>query len=444
MHDLSTTLVAVATAPGRGGLGCVRLSGPRAREIAGAMFRAGRSTRTPLFGTFLDGEGRGIDHGFLVEFEPERSFTGEPAVELWTHGSPPVLTALVEAALRRGAEPAGPGEFTYRALRQGRVDLPRAEAIRDLIAARTLHQARVAFSQVEGAVARRVAPLRETLLDLAARAEAAVEFVDEPEAQGASEALDRGVRAAAASARELLDEARRGRVVREGSRVAICGAPSVGKSSIFNRFVGADRAIVSSVAGTTRDTLEETIDLDGLAVTLVDTAGLRPVEDPVEAEGVRRARVAAAEADLTIFVLDATRAETDEESAALESAAPSRILVANKADLLPEGSSPPRGDALRVSAHTGDGWDGLRHALRSRLEAGDTEAPALTNVRHALALERVAQALIRAQQALEAGLSDEVVLLDIHEALAAIGEITGELGNEELYDRIFATFCIGK
>src|SRR5262245_13170153 len=353
MHDLSTTLVAVATAPGRGGLGCVRLSGERAHEIARSVFRPRGPSRGLRFGVFLDESGHRLDHGYLVEFEPERSFTAEPSAELWAHGSPPVLAALVRAAVAQGAVLAGPGEFTYRALRRGRLDLPRAEAIRDLIAARTLEQARSAFSQVEGATARRVAPLRELLVDLVAHAEASVEFVDEADVPPSIELLANGTERALTLARELLEEARRGRVLREGLRVAICGAPSVGKSSLFNRILGLERAIVSPTPGTTRDTLEETLDLDGVPVTLVDTAGLRPVEDPVEAEGVRRAHAAAAEADLTLLVLDATRDLTAEEKRALDEVAtrPS-LVVSNKADLLRPGET-AHAPSLSISVRTG-------------------------------------------------------------------------------------------
>ena len=446
MHDLSTTLVAVATAPGRGGLGCVRLSGPRAHKIARALFRPRGAARVPAFGAFLDEAGRRIDHGFLVEFEPKASFTAEPAAELWAHGSPPVLGALVRAAIVRGAVPAGPGEFTYRALRGGRLDLPRAEAIHDLIAARTLEQARAAFSQVEGATARRVAPLRELLLDLVARAEAAVEFVDEADVPGSADLLLRESARALTLAGELLEEARRGRVLREGARVAICGAPSVGKSSLFNRLLGLERAIVSETPGTTRDTLEETIDWGGVPVTFVDTAGLRPVHDPVEAEGVRRAYAAAAEADLALLVLDATRDLTDDERRFLDATTPRpAVVVANKADLLRAGEAPRHAPAPPISVRTGLGWESLREALSGALHAGGgSDGAALTNVRHAVALERVVAALTRGHAAAASGLSDEAVLLDLHEALGGLAEITGETGSEDLYDRIFATFCIGK
>lgn len=451
MHDLSTTLVAVATAPGRGGIGCVRLSGPRAVEIASAVFvpsSTGRPASALRFGRFVDRAGRPLDHGFLVVFPEHRSYTGEPSAELWVHGSPPILEALVEAALARGGTAAGPGEFTYRAFRRGRLDLAGAEAVSDLIAARTRHQARVAFAQVEGGVARALAPLREGLVELLARGEAAVEFVEEAEVDFAPGRLSRGIAEAAAEARRLLEEARRGVVVRDGARVAIAGLTSVGKSSIFNRLVGTERAIVSSRAGTTRDTLEETIDLDGLAVTLVDTAGLRDAEDPIELEGVRRARAAVEEADLVLFVLDGSRAIAPLEAeslARLREAATPLLLVANKSDLAPEPPPPTAEPPLAISARSGDGWPAFRTALRSALSGGDAlEAPVLTRARHRHVLEELVAALDAGALAAQEGLSDEAVLLDVREALDRLGAITGELATDELYDKIFSTFCIGK
>ncbi len=453
MHDLSKTLAAVATAPGRGGIGCVRLSGPEAVAVAGRLFRA-RSTapRTetgpPIFGTFVDGEGRPIDHGYLVVFPADRSYTGEPTVELWSHGSPPVLDALTRAAVTFGAVPAGPGEFTYRALRHGRLDLARAEAVRDLVAARTVYQARVAFSQVDGALSRGLAPLRESLIDLVARCEAAIEFADEAETHLPKDGLFDGLADARASARALLAGARRGRIVREGARVALSGATSVGKSSLFNRILGRERAIVSPVPGTTRDTLEETVDIAGIPVTLVDTAGLRRAGDAVEAEGVRRARTAAGEADLVLMVLDASRPPSGDENEALTDGCGDRavasLVVANKTDLLPAGGpSVSTPGAVPVSAATGEGIDLLVHAIHKALCGGGTlEDPILTNARHSAALEAAVGALDRSSEALPLG--DEIVLEEVRAALAAIGEITGEIANDDLYDRIFSTFCIGK
>ena len=452
MHDLSTTLAAVATAPGRGGIGCVRISGPDAYAIAESLFqqRAGSpfpSDGRPHFGTFLDEDRREIDHGYLVAFAPERAYTGEPTVELWPHGSPPVLDALTRAAVARGAKPSGPGEFTYRALRRGRLDLARAEAVRDLIAARTVYQARVAFTQVEGALARRLAPLRESLIDLVARGEAAIEFADEAETHLAAGGLARGLDAALASAQALLVDANRGRIVREGARVALSGVTSVGKSSIFNRLLGRDRAIVSPVPGTTRDTLEETLEIGGIPVALIDTAGVRDAGDDVEAEGVRRARAAAGEADLVILVIDASRSLRDDERDALTErlsrGSAETIVVANKIDLAPAGGGLPSPRAIPISALTGEGLDALREAIREILcGAGPREDPVLTNVRHAAALQETVLALDRARQALPLG--EEVVLEDLRAALTSLGGITGELANEDLYDRIFSTFCIGK
>ena len=453
MHDLSTTLAAVATAPGRGGIGCVRISGPDAYTIAQGLV----VTRTefvlpgdgrPHFGTFLDGDGLELDHGYIVAFVAERAYTGEPTVELWPHGSPPVLDALTRAAVARGARPAGPGEFTYRALRHGRLDLARAEAVRDLIAARTVYQARVAFTQVEGALARRLAPLRDAMIDLVARGEAAIEFADEAETHLAAGGLARGLEAAFASAHALLLEANRGRVVREGARVALSGVTSVGKSSVFNRLLGRDRAIVSPLPGTTRDTLEETVELFGIPVTVIDTAGVRPAGDAIEAEGVRRARAAAGEADLVILVLDASRSLRDDERAALadrlSEGGTETIIVANKIDLASPGEAGlPWPKAIPVSALTGEGLDALREAIHGALcGAGSREDPVLTNVRHAAALEETVSALDRARHALSLG--EELVLEDLRAALTALGGITGEVANDDLYDRIFTTFCIGK
>jgi tRNA modification GTPase len=402
----------------------------------------------PRFATFVDVEGRALDHGYIIAFRSERAYTGEPTVELWPHGSPPVLDALTRAAMSQGAVLAGPGEFSYRALRHGRLDLARAEAVRDLVAARTTYQARVAFAQLNGSLARRLAPLREALIDLIARGEAAIEFADEAETHLPEGGLTNGVAAALTSAQALLEEARRGRVVRDGARVALSGVTSVGKSSIFNQLLGRDRAIVSPVPGTTRDTLEETVDLNGIPVTFIDTAGFREAGDAVEAEGVRRARAAASDADVVVLVLDAGRGLLPGEQEALSERGPSHgtdtIIVANKVDTLPRAARElPWPAAIAVSAVTGEGMDALRGALRTALcGTPRLEDPVLTNARHAAAIEETVAALGRARDALPLG--EELALEDIRAALSAFGEITGEVGNEDLYDRIFSTFCIGK
>jgi tRNA modification GTPase len=455
MHDLTATIVAVATPPGRGGVGCLRLSGAAAAEIAAALFRPARGEldrreSKATFGRFVDRRARAIDHGYVVIFEEGASFTGELTAELWTHGSPAVLAELLAAAAAAGARLAGPGEFTYRALRNGRIDLARAEAVRDLVAARTLYQARVAFAQAEGALSQRLAPLRERLVDLMARIEAAVEFVDEAETHLPAGALAESIAAARGECDRLLSGFVRGRVVREGATLVIIGRPNVGKSSLFNQLLARERAIVTEIPGTTRDTLEEQIDLGGVPVRLVDTAGLRAVADPVEGEGVRRARAAREEADVVLLVLDGSTVPTDEERGVLEEIADATeegrtLVVINKIDLpRADGEARPPG-ALEVSALTGEGLDVLRETMRKRLVgAGPLEDPVVTDARHAQALERARDALEQASRAADAGSSEELVLEDLRDAMHNLGAITGEMSPDELYDRIFSTFCIGK
>ena len=388
--------------------------------------------------TFVDPEGRPIDHGYLVGFSAARSFTGEESAELWAHGSSAVLEALVGGAIELGARAAGPGEFTYRAVRHGRLTLSAAEATRDLVASRTLHQARVAFAQVNGAAARSLSPLKEALVDLIASAEAAIEFADEVEASLDLRAFTEGIEQAVDLATTLATRARGGVVVRQGARVALIGAVSVGKSSLFNSLLGIERAIVSEVPGTTRDTIEETVEIAGIPVTLVDTAGLGPFADSIEEEGMRRARAAAGQAHLRVVVLDASRPMSAAESVLLSD--PASIVVANKSDL---GGATPRDGAILVSAKSGEGLDTLRAALE-RAIVGNTEIedPAITDARHAEALERAVASLTRAREAGTAAL--ELAVDDLRDALEAIGGITGEVANDALYDRIFATFCIGK
>ncbi len=457
MHDPQQTIVAVATPPGRGGVGCVRLSGLAAPQIARVLFvpAAGAPppgpSAPPVFGRFLGRAGRPIDHGYLVLFPPGGSFTGEPTAELWAHGSPAVLDELVAAALAEGALLAGPGEFTYRAVQNGRLDLTRAEAVRDLVQARTAYQARVAFAQAEGALSRRLRPLREELEKWIARGEAAVEFAEESETHLPAGRLAAAIAGAMGSCRDLLDGFRAGRVVRDGATLAMVGLPNVGKSSLFNRLLARERAIVAAQAGTTRDTLEEELDLEGIPLRLIDTAGLRDVSDEVEQEGVRRAQRARDEADLVLLVLDGARGVEPAEAEALRRSleapeAPRTIVVVNKCDLAGARTrSIPHPRPFPVSAASGEGLGALRAELRARLVVGGlVEDPVVTNRRHAVALEQTLEALARAAAAAGEGLSEELVVEDLRQALRQLGEITGEFTSEALYDRIFSTFCIGK
>ena len=447
MHDLSFTVVAVATPSGRGGVGCVRLSGDDAVRIATRLFEAaGNNNGSPAFGRFLGRDGLPLDHGYRVCFPRGGSFTGELTVELWAHGSPAVLEELVAGALAAGALAAGPGEFTYRAVRNGRMDLTRAEAVRDLIEARTLYQARVAFAQADGALSRRLAPLRKRLEEWIARGEAAIEFVEESETHLPGGRLKGAIDTALAECSELLEGFLTGRVVRDGATLALVGHPNVGKSSLFNRLLSRDRAIVTDRVGTTRDTLEEELSVDGIPLRLIDTAGLREVTEEVESEGVRRAERARDEADLVLLVLDGSRPLQLSEAESLkraESEGDRTVVAVNKCDLPPADQDELPG--LRVSALTGEGIGELRATLRERLiGTGPLEDPIVTSSRHAAALERTRDALGRAARAAADGLSEELLLVDLREAMRHLGEITGELSNEALYDRIFSTFCIGK
>lgn len=480
MHDLSETIVAIATPPGRGGVGCVRLSGPDSETISGRLVRSGvarlaakdlvgSALTPPKFVAFVDREKNALDHGFLMIFPEGRSFTGELTAELWPHGSPVVLGALLEAAVAAGAVLAGPGEFTYRALRSGRLDLARAEAIRDLVDARSVYQAQVAFRQAEGSLSRRLEPLRELLAVLIARGEAAVEFVEESEVHLAHGVMEAGIDEIRDACTKLHNDFAVGRVVREGASIALIGIPNAGKSSLFNAWLAEERAIVTEVPGTTRDLLEETAHLDGVPLRWIDCAGLRETKEPIEREGVERAQRAQAEADRVLLLLDGSRKSLDrsERIALKKLADPAErirtIVVWNKTDLVNtthkafrkkemaallstiKVSSREISTAPWISAKTGKGLEKLRDRLRKSLFGGPiTEDPQVTHARHAEALEAAGTALARAADALPKGITEEFVLEDLREAMEHLGRIVGAFGVEELYDRVFSTFCIGK
>jgi tRNA modification GTPase len=456
------TIVAISTPPGRGGVGVVRLSGPRAGAVAAEMFRPARSGPAiaapgqAIYGRFVDSEGQTIDTGYLVLFHGPATFTGEETAEMWAHGSPAALRLLVLAAVGRGARPATPGEFTMRAFLNGRIDATQAEAIRDLIEARTAFQAKVAHDQVRGRISVEVDRLKERLIDLMARLEAGIEFGEEAEA---SRFLPEGIvtsetRSLGDAIERLAGTYERGRRIREGASVALIGSPNAGKSSLFNRLLEEERAIVTPVAGTTRDILEETLDLGGVPVTLLDTAGIGQPRDEADAEAVRRARGALEACDLAILVLDRSRVLGDDERALLGGFNRGRSLVVlNKIDLpcligLDEVMRLRNGyTAIEVSAKSGQGIDTLRSRLAQAIgrgEATEREQVFITNVRHFDLLQRAAAALARAEEGCLGGVTDEYLLLDFHEALDRLGEITGAVGIDGIYERIFKNFCIGK
>jgi len=450
MFSPDDTIVAIATPAGRGSLGVVRISGVEAREVAGRILirqaplqpRHATFTRVRESGT---GAQRPVDEVIATWFPAPNSYTGEHVVELSTHGSPVILQQVLKSAMDAGARLARPGEFTLRAFVNGKMDLVQAEAVADLIDAVTPLQARVAFDQLEGTLTATIAALDARLLDLVARLEASLDFPDEGYHFIEPKAIACAVTGVIDELDGLLKESTRGRIIREGATVVIAGRPNVGKSSLFNALLGHARAIVTESAGTTRDLVTETCDIEGLRVTLVDTAGVRDTSDRIEIEGVWRGTRAREIADLIVVVLDA--AETlmpDDERLLTETASRARVMVANKSDQ-PEAWR--REDAVRVSATSGDGLDTLRQMIVAALGAGEAlrDSTAMTNVRHTALLARARTHLAQARAAADQeGVSEEFLLADLHAARASLAEVVGTHTSEDVLEHIFERFCIGK
>ncbi len=447
MFSSQDTIVAIATPAGRGGIGVVRVSGQSSLEIAGALLALDRPLE-PRHATFSRVR---TDQVVATYFPAPHSYTGEDVVEISGHGSPVVLREIVEAAMQQGARLAEPGEFTLRAFVNGRIDLVQAEAVADLIDAVTPLQARAAFDQLEGTLTGRIAEIDRELFDLVAKLEASLDFPDEGyhfledgEAAGALNALEQKLGA-------LTCESKRGRLIREGATVAIVGKPNVGKSSLFNALVRVGRAIVTPVPGTTRDLVVERVDIDGFAIELVDTAGLRATADEVEREGVARARQASSIAELVLVVLDGSEPLDDVDYEVLrETVGARRLIVSNKSDLPPAHNAEHADPSVNVSSKSGAGIDSLRTMIRRELDtfAGvPRDSVMITNVRHA---ELVARARAAVQRARESVLSpdgpvpEEFVLTDLQEARAALEEVTGRRTTDALLHEIFSRFCIGK
>ncbi|HEV8316545.1 MAG TPA: tRNA uridine-5-carboxymethylaminomethyl(34) synthesis GTPase MnmE [Vicinamibacterales bacterium] len=447
MFSPDDTIVAIATPPGRGGLGVVRLSGPCSRVIAGVLLDPGTAL-APRHATFT--RVRGVDDVIATLFVAPHSYTGQDVLEISAHGSPAVLRAIVEAAVAGGARLARPGEFTLRAFLNGRLDLVQSEAVADLIEAATPLQARTAFDQLEGTLTRRIGGINDVLFDLIARLEASLDFPDEGYHFIEPTTLAQAIGAVRAQVETLLHDGRRGRLIREGAQVVIAGRTNVGKSSVFNNLVGSSRAIVTELPGTTRDLLTERMDLNGVLVTIVDTAGVRDTGDLVEREGVERARQAAGVADVVLLVLDRSKDMTAEDARLLAATdGRARVVALNKCDLPASWNGPPKygGQTVLVSAVTGEGMDALRAAIVEELGGGEEwrDAPAISNVRHIALLEEARESLKRAEQASSTGgTPEEFVLVDLQHARAAFEEITGTRTTDDLLEHIFERFCIGK
>ena len=440
------TIAAIASAPGAGGVGIVRLSGPAAPRIAHAICARALAPRRAHHVRFLDEDGRVLDDGIALAFPAPRSFTGEDVVELQAHGSPVVLQRLVARACALGARAARPGEFSERAFLNGKLDLAQAEAIADLIAATDTRAARAARRSLDGVFSRRVDELGAVLLALRVHVEAAIDFADESLDTLGIDQVRQRLDAGRGRLDALIADAERGRKLRDGLHTVIVGPPNAGKSSLLNALAGSDRAIVTDVAGTTRDTLRETVRLDGLELHLVDTAGLRDGGDAIDREGMRRARAELRQADVALAVVDARDPEAGRAAVAGDIAGvPVVLWIHNKVDLLPE--PPPDGEhAVHVSAATGQGLDRLHHRLRAL--AGDhavegSEGEFSARTRHVDALHRAAaHAAGAALQLRHEQL--ELAAEELRLAHEALGEITGRISADDLLGHVFSTFCIGK
>jgi tRNA modification GTPase len=440
------TIAAIATAPGAGGVGIVRLSGPRAREIGEGVSARALTARHAHHVRFRDAQGDILDDGIALYFQAPASYTGEDVVELQAHGSPAVLNELLACACARGARRARPGEFSERAFLEGRLDLAQAEAVADLIAAADARAARAARRALDGEFSRRVEALADDLLAIRVHVEAAIDFVDEPLDTLGGAALRTRFDRLSVALDELLRAAERGRRLRDGLHAVIVGPPNAGKSSLLNALAGSDRAIVTDIAGTTRDLLHEVVRIDGVELTLVDTAGLREGGDAIEREGMRRARGELERADLAIVVLDA-RAPDAGRAAVAEAIAgvPQRLWLHNKSDLLAAGAPPPDDEGLPVSARSGAGLDALHARLRALAQGeGETgEGTFTARARHVDALLRARDELDDARVQLDHEVLD-LAAESLRAAHDALGEITGRVRADDLLGHIFSSFCIGK
>ena len=461
MFSPDDTIVAIATPSGRAGIGVIRISGPRAAQVAAAVLtvhdplqpRFATFTRARLERSSVPGQPAGaVDEVVATFFPAPRSYTGQDVIEISGHGSPVVLRAIVEQTLAAGARLAEPGEFTLRAFLNGKRDLIQAEAVADLIEAATPLQARTAFDQLEGTLTSRIGAIDATLFDLIAKLEASLDFPDEGYHFIAPAAIASTIDGIVQNIDRLLGDAARGRMVREGAQVVIAGRPNVGKSSLFNALAGADRAIVTEVPGTTRDLVTEAVEIEGLAVTLIDTAGVRDTLDIVEREGVARGDRARDVADLVLVVLDASEPLTQDDRRLLDRTASSRrLIVVNKSDVAlarheQHADSPGLPCDVRVSATTGAGLEDLRAAIVRALTGIESrrDPPAISNVRHIALLQQAREHLACAMESARAETPEEFVLADLQTARHRFEEIVGRRTAEDLLAHIFERFCIGK
>ena len=486
--NLDDTIVAIATPPGRGGIGVVRLAGPDAKKVALPMLRLNRGLEPghAVFGELIEpadacvgrpvraeqGSAERIDEVVVTYFAKPHSYTTDDIVEISAHGSPVVLHHVVELAMARGARLAEPGEFTMRAFLNGRIDLTQAEAVRDLIESQTLYQAKIAAQQLEGALSRRLQPIKQKLVELIATLEAGIDFADDDISVLPADQILRRMALVRAPLEELAASFAYGKIVHEGLTLAIVGRPNVGKSSLFNRLVERERAIVTATPGTTRDLVSETVAIAGIPVKLVDTAGIRRALDEAESIGIRKSMEALADADLVLVVFDSSQPLVDEDQQLLSQVEGRPAIVAqNKCDLdhvdtAAPGRPPERSSAdgkgqelsiaenpsaglprVRTSATTGEGIPELRNEILRHIR-GDAGAQVengfLSNLRHQEHVRASLTALTAARVAVENKVPHEMLLLDLYNVLQPLDEITGATTDDDILNLIFSTFCIGK
>ena len=445
--ETTDTIAAIASAPGAAGVGVLRVSGPAAPAIAQTLLGRAPQPRHAHFAAFRDGAGELIDRGLLLYFPAPASYTGEPVLELQGHGSAVLLDALLRRCCELGARLARPGEFTERAFLNGKLDLAQAEAVADLIAARSQAGARAALQSMEGVFSRKVGALLQALIALRVHIEAAIDFPEEEIDFLADPAITAQLAKLRRELADLLREAQRGVRLNDGLKVAIIGRPNAGKSSLLNALAGSDRAIVTPIAGTTRDVLRESLSLDGIVLELADTAGLRDTEDEVEREGVRRAHGELQRADVALLVTDAAHAGADLAFFAALPSQVERIVLVNKIDRDGLAAHDEWRESvywLWASARTGDGLDLLRDHLKHVAGAGSGEGAFSARRRHVLALQSVRDHLDRTAAILATTRAGELAAEELRQAQHALGEITGHYSSDDLLGAIFSSFCIGK
>jgi tRNA modification GTPase len=450
------TIVALSTPPGRSGIGVIRLSGERSLDyvrtlLDDALFSP-ESHRATLRKIFDPQSRELLDRALITYFKAPHSFTGEDIAELSCHGSPVLLLHIVDALLSLGARAADAGEFTLRALANQRLNLSQAEAVRDLIDAQTQTAVRQAARQLGGELSARLQPTKDALLEIIVPLESSLEFVEDDLPQLTLERISLQLTNLIQSLDELAATFRAGRLLKDGLKVALVGRPNVGKSSVFNKLLASDRAIVTAVPGTTRDSLSELLNIDGVPVLITDTAGMREANDPVEHLGIERTRRAIADADLVLFLLDGSQGVTGEDRAIFTDIAESKyLIVLNKSDLdsfdnLICAGIGDNSKQVAVSAKTGEGLGALRAAIMEPFKGGGAPESGflITNARHYDLLRRSADALHSSESLVRQGASEDLILVGLYESLRYLGELTGETTPEDVLSQIFATFCIGK